>query len=45
MTTAPLPKKRPRILEMRGLGAEIWKDIGDAQECINKEREEWNKEY
>jgi len=36
-----LPRKRS-ILELRGLGAEIWKDIGDAQEWVNAQRAEWD---
>ncbi|MCL1465382.1 hypothetical protein [Argonema galeatum] len=34
---------RPRrsILELRGLGKEIWKGI-DAQEYVNQERDSWN---
>ncbi|MCL1473206.1 hypothetical protein [Argonema antarcticum] len=34
---------RPRrsILELRGLGKEVWKDI-DAQEYVNQERDSWN---
>lgn len=29
------------IMELEGLGAEIWKDI-DAQEYVRKERESWD---
>ena len=38
-----LGKKRIKhsILELEGLGAEIWKGI-DAQEYVRKERESWN---
>jgi hypothetical protein len=35
------PRKRS-LLELRGLGAEIWKDIGDAQEWVNAQRAEWD---
>lgn len=34
-----------RLLELRGLGAEIWKDTGDAQEWVNKERDDWERTY
>lgn len=37
---AVIPKKRS-ILELQGLGKEIWKNI-DVQEYINKERSSWN---
>lgn len=30
------------IMELHGLGADIWKDI-DAQEYVNNLREEWNE--
>ena len=38
-----LGKKREKhsILELEGLGAEIWKGI-DAQEYVDKERESWD---
>lgn len=29
------------IMELEGLGADLWKDI-DAQEYVNKERESWD---
>lgn len=35
-----LPSKRS-LLEMAGLGAEIWKGI-DAQEYVNRLRDEWD---
>ncbi len=35
------PKPRRRIMELRGLGKEIWKGI-DAQEYVNRERGKWN---
>lgn len=35
------PKPKRSILELRGLGKEIWKDI-DAQEYVNQERDSWN---
>ena len=34
-------KKRHSLLELEGLGAEIWKGI-DAQEYVRKEREAWD---
>jgi len=33
--------RRRSILELRGLGKEIWQDI-DAQEYIDQERASWN---
>lgn len=36
------PKPARRLSELRGLGAEIWRDIGDAQEWVSKERSEWD---
>lgn len=33
--------KRHSILELRGLGKEIWQDI-DAQEYVNRERASWD---
>ena len=33
---------RHSLLELEGLGAEIWKGI-DAQEYVNEERRSWNK--
>jgi hypothetical protein len=35
------PKPMRSILELRGLGKEIWQGI-DAQEYINQERDSWN---
>lgn len=34
-------KTRRSILELQGMGKEIWKDL-DAQDYIDKERESWN---
>jgi len=34
-------KTRRSILELQGMGKNIWKNI-DAQEYIDKERESWN---
>jgi hypothetical protein len=34
-------RTRRSILELQGLGKEIWKDI-DAQEYIDRERASWN---
>ncbi len=36
-----IPKPKRSILELRGLGKEIWKGI-DAQEYVNQERDSWN---
>ncbi|MEH2096552.1 hypothetical protein CDG77_08370 [Nostoc sp. 'Peltigera membranacea cyanobiont' 213] len=36
-----IPKQKHSILELRGLGKEIWNGI-DAQEYINQERDSWN---
>lgn len=33
--------KKHSIMELEGLGAEIWKGI-DAQEYVNRERESWD---
>jgi hypothetical protein len=33
--------RRRSILELRGLGREIWQDV-DAQDYINEERTSWN---
>lgn len=35
------PKPRRSILELEGLGKEIWKGI-DAQEYVDQERGKWN---
>jgi hypothetical protein len=35
------PKPRRSIMELRGLGKEIWKGI-DAQEYVDRERGKWN---
>ncbi len=35
------PKSKGRILELEGLGEEIWQGI-DAQEYVNHERNSWN---
>jgi hypothetical protein len=41
ISEAKLPENTRRIMEMKGLGAEIWKDesVGD---YIKKERESWD---
>ncbi|MDZ8056473.1 MAG: hypothetical protein RMX68_031795 [Aulosira sp. ZfuVER01] len=39
MTMKSKPKRS--ILELRGLGKEIWNGI-DAQEYVNEERDSWN---
>ena len=38
----PEPLKQHSILELAGLGADIWQDI-DAQDYINKLRDEWDE--
>ena len=35
------PKPQRSILELRGLGKEVWHGI-DAQDYVNQERESWN---
>ncbi len=35
------PKPKPNIMELEGLGKEIWQGI-DAQEYVNQERASWN---
>jgi len=35
------PQARRSILELQGLGKEIWRDV-DVQEYINRERASWN---
>jgi len=35
------PKPRRSLLELRGLGKEIWEGI-DAQEYVNQERRSWD---
>jgi hypothetical protein len=39
VTLTPKPKRS--ILELEGLGKEIWEGV-DAQEYVNKERDSWN---
>ena len=39
VTLTPKPKRS--ILELEGLGKEIWNGI-DAQEYVNQERDSWN---
>ncbi|MEQ8465893.1 hypothetical protein [Coleofasciculus sp. F4-SAH-05] len=39
VTLAPKPKRS--ILELRGLGKEIWNGM-DAQDYVNQERDSWN---
>jgi replicative DNA helicase len=34
--------KKPRLSDLRGLGAEIWQDI-DAQDYVNGMRDEWDQ--
>ncbi|EDN66029.1 conserved hypothetical protein [Beggiatoa sp. PS] len=40
--SASIDKKQRSLLELEGLGAEIWKDI-DAQEYVDNLRQEWDK--
>jgi len=40
-TVTLTPKPKRSILELRGLGKEIWNGI-DAQEYVNQERDSWN---
>ena len=35
------PKPKRSIMELEGLGKEIWQGI-DAQEYVNRERDSWN---
>ena len=35
------PKTKRSIMELEGLGKEIWQGI-DAQEYVNRERDSWN---
>ena len=35
-------QKKPRLSDLRGLGAEIWQDI-DAQDYVNGLRDEWDQ--
>jgi hypothetical protein len=36
-----LPEQTTSILQLQGLGKEIWRDM-DAQEYVNQERDSWN---
>jgi hypothetical protein len=36
-----IPKPKRSLLELRGLGKEIWEGI-DAQEYVNQERSSWD---
>jgi hypothetical protein len=42
LITKSAPQQKHSILELAGLGAEIWKDI-DAQEYVDQLRSEWDK--
>jgi hypothetical protein len=44
LATPPADEARPRrsILELRGLGAEIWEGV-DAQEYVNAQRATWER--
>ncbi|NPV68435.1 MAG: hypothetical protein HPY64_14930 [Anaerolineae bacterium] len=39
----PPALRRRRLSELRGLGKEIWQDI-DAQEYVNRLRDEWDRQ-
>ena len=41
LTETPEPQKQHSIMELAGLGAEIWEGI-DAQEYVNQLRGEWD---
>ena len=36
-----MPKPKRSIMELKGLGKEIWQDI-DVQAYVNQERDSWN---
>ncbi len=42
LDTAEMPTEKHSILELAGLGKEIWEGI-DAQEYVNQLRDEWNE--
>ncbi|MFZ4815187.1 MAG: hypothetical protein ACOYL5_11680 [Phototrophicaceae bacterium] len=37
------PKKKRSLMELEGLGAEIWQGI-DAQDYVNELRDEWDRD-
>ena len=39
--SAPTPNPKRNIMELHGLGKEIWMDV-EPQEYVNQLREEWN---
>lgn len=41
LTETPSTTKKHSLRELRGLGKEIWASI-DAQDYVNKERDEWD---
>ena len=41
LRTKTVPARRVSILELQGLGKEIWQGI-DAQEYVDRERATWN---
>ena len=41
LATAPQDSKKRSILELRGLGKEIWQDV-DAQKYVDSLRKEWD---
>ena len=44
ISVEPAEKPKHSIMELHGLGAEIWQGI-DAQEYVDKLREEWSHRY
>jgi len=42
LTETPEPPKKHSLMELRGLGKEIWAGI-DAQEYVNQLRGEWDR--
>jgi hypothetical protein len=40
-TSCKRPGSRHSVMELEGLGAQLWKEI-DAQQYVNKERESWD---
>ena len=41
LTAEDLPQRRRSIMELCGLGQEVWRGV-DAQEYVNSERATWN---
>lgn len=40
--TGELPRKKRSLMELQGLGKEIWEGV-DAQEYVNRQRDEWDR--